>query len=383
MKIAVCGIYQTQFGELWDKSLEDLIIEASKGCLSDASIDRKKVQSVFVGNMLAGHHENQQHLSALICQSLSIKSPVTRIEAACASGGMAVRLAVQAINSGEIDNALVLGAEKMTDLDSQTISQALMSAASQEEQSAGLTFPGLYALLAQQYINEFEAHEKHLAQVAVKNHFHASLNPKAHFRFKISKEDVLNSQPVSNPLKLLDCSPITDGAAAVFLASPSYAKSHCLKNGVYITGSSQAQDSLSLSQRSDLTTLSATKKAAKKAYKQAGIKAKDANVIEVHDCFTIAEILALEDLGLFQKGEGYSHINKKEVFLGGNCPVNTSGGLKACGHPVGATGVKQIVEATSQLRGEAGSRQVVGAKLAITQNIGGTGGTAVVHVLKN
>lgn len=380
-KVTVSGIYQTQFGELWDKSLEDLITESIHGCLIDSNIDSSQIQGVFVGNMLGGANENKEHLSSLISQILHSQVPVTRVEAACASGGLAIRLAVSAIRSGEIENALVIGAEKMTDLDSQTISAGLMGAASEEERTAGLTFPGLYALLAQKYFNNFHAQEKDLALVAVKNHFHGKFNPKAQFRFPISTQQVLNSAKIADPLKLLDCSPISDGAAAVFLASESWIKKHNKKNGVFIAGSAQAQDTLSLSQRSSLSSLSATKLAAQIAYRQAGISKKDINCVEIHDCFTIAEILALEDLGLYNKGEAYGHINEKETYIGGKQPTNTSGGLKACGHPVGATGVKQIIEATLQLRGQAGDRQVEDALVAVTQNIGGTGGTAIVHVL--
>jgi len=381
MKISISGLYQTQFGELWDQSLEDLISKAANGCLKDSGITISQVQSVFIGNMLGGVNENKQHLSSLVSQLLKTQVPVTRVESACASGGMALRLAIQAINSGDIDNALVVGAEKMTDLSACDISKALMGAASAEERTADLTFPGLYALLARAYFHQFQASERDLAKVAVKNHFHATFNPKAQFRFPITADQVLSSTKVADPLKLLDCSPITDGAAAIFIATPKWLKAHHLKNSVYISGSAQAQDSLSLSHRTSLTSLSATKLAAHKAYAQAGITPKDIDLVEVHDCFTIAEILALEDLDIYPKGEAYAHINKKESYLGGKKPVNTSGGLKACGHPVAATGIKQVIEATLQLRQQAGNRQVKAPKVAVTQNIGGTGGTAIVHVL--
>jgi acetyl-CoA C-acetyltransferase len=380
-KIAVGGVYQTKFGELWDKSLSDLISEAVTGCLKDTGISAAKVESVFIGNMLGGINSSREHLGALVSQVLQTDVPVVRVEAACASGGLAVRQAVLAIASGEIETALVIGAEKMTDLDTESISAALMSAADDEEIGAGLTFPGLYALLAQAYMAAFAAKEKDFALVAVKNHFHAQFNQKAQFPFAITVEDVLSSRKVADPLKMLDCSPVSDGAAAVFLSSVAWMKKHQLKNSVYISGSAQAQDSLGLAHRSSLVSLSATEKAAQKAFFQAGITPQNISCVEVHDCFTIAEVLALEDLGLFAKGEGYAHLTKKETWLGGKQPVNTSGGLKACGHPVGATGVKQIVEATLQLRREAKGRQVENSQVAVTQNIGGTGGTAVVHVL--
>ncbi|NMC35861.1 thiolase domain-containing protein [Candidatus Beckwithbacteria bacterium] len=380
-KVAVCGAYQTQFGELWDQSLTDLMHEAAIGCLADAGATTASVEAVYIGNMLGGNGFGQKHLGAQLAQELGISAPVTRVEGACASGGMAVFQAVQAIASGAIANALVIGVEKMTDADSEQISQAIMAAADQDEYLAGLNFPGLYALIAQAYIAKFGASEADLAQVAVKNHYHGYLNQKAHFQNQISLEQVIKSSKVADPLKVLDCSPISDGAAAVFLAAPSWAKKKQLKNGVYINGSAQAQDSLSLASRQSLTSLSASKQAAKTAYAQAGITAADINCVEVHDCFTIAEIVAMEDLGLYRQGEAYGHITKQETWLGGKQPINTSGGLKACGHPLGATGVKQIVEATTQLRQVAGQRQVDEALVAVTHNVGGTGGTAVVHVL--
>lgn len=381
MKIAVLGGYQTKFGELWDRSLADLILEASLGAIKDAGIKKSQIQIAFIGNKLGGSLSNQNHLSSLLAQLLKVDIPAVRIEAACASGGMAVAQACMAIASGQYEAALVVGVEKMTDLPIEEVSSGLMSAASLEEQESGLSFVGLYALMARKYLEEFGAGEKDLALPAVKNHFHASLNGKAQFPFSITLEQVFQSPVVASPLRLLECSPVSDGAAALVLASSKFARKKS-KKSVYIMASSQASGSLALTERENLTTIASTKRAAEAAYKQAALGPQDLSLLEVHDCFSIAEIVALEDLGVYQKGEGYLAQRNGEVKLGGKRPVNLSGGLKACGHPVGATGVKQIVEIVNQLRGRGGRRQVEKPLVGLAHNVGGTGGTAVVHILQ-
>jgi acetyl-CoA C-acetyltransferase len=381
MKIAVLGGYQTKFGELWNKSLEDLIFEASIEAIKDGGLNKSEIEIAFLGNKLSSRAADQTHLGALMNEVLGIGIPAVRVEAACASGGVAMVQASLAIASGEYEVALVIGAEKMTDLSASETVAALMEAGSEEERQAGLSFVGLYALMAQKYINEYGASEKDLANVAVKNHFHASLNEKAQFPYEITLKQVLASPVVASPLKLLDCSPVTDGAAAVVLASEKFAKKRSKKN-IWITASVQTGETLSLSGRKSLTGLLATERAVRKAKDQAGVKNKEIDFLEVHDCFTIAEILALEDLGFYPKGEGYLAVRNGEVKIGGKRPVNLSGGLKACGHPVGATGVKQIVEIYNQLRGRGGKRQVENAKLGLAHNVGGTGGTVTVHVLQ-
>jgi len=380
MKVAIIGAYQTKFGELWDKSLADLIFEASVGALADSRMPAKKIQIAFFGNKLGPQTTSQNHLSALVAQLLGVSIPVIRVEAACASGGVALSQACLAIESGQYDTALVLGAEKMTDQSPAQIAQALMGAASSQEREAGLTFPGLYALMAGKYLNDFGAKETDLAGVSVKNHFHASLNSKAQFQFPVTIDQVMKSGEVASPLKLLDCSPITDGAAGLVLASPRFAQKRQKKN-IYIRASQHFTDTLSLSKRQSFTEIPSAKKAAKKAFIQAGVEPSEVSLAEVHDCFTIAEILALEDLGFYQKGEGFLAVRNGQVKLGGTRPVNLSGGLKACGHPVGATGVKQVVELYNQLLGRAGKKQTRKAKVGLAHNIGGTGGTAVVHII--
>lgn len=375
MKIEVAGVYQTKFGELWDKSVADLMAEAAAGAIRDAGIEIEDIETIYVGSMLAPLVAGQSHLGALIAEVLGVKMPVTGVEAACASGGVAVRQAALVLESGRYKIALVIGVEKMTDVSSEEIAEALMGAASSEaERKSGITFPGLYALMARAYLNKYKLEAKDLAGIAVKNHNHACLNDLAHLPFCVSEEEVVSSPVVADPLRLLDCAPISDGAAAVVLR-----RSGKNKRGkkVWLVGSGQASDTMSLAKRESLIELAATKMASKEALQEAGVSIKEVDVLEVHDCFSIAEVLAIEDLGLASKGEGLVWLKKH----GGM--INTSGGLKACGHPVGATGVKQIVEVARQLRGELGQRQVKGARLGLTHNVGGSGGTAVIHVLSN
>lgn len=376
MKINVLGVGMTKFGELWDRDVFILAQEAAKKAILDSGIEPKKIDAVFVANMLASKLDNQDHLGAVVTSQLGLSIPAVRVEGACASGGLAIHQGVQAILSGLYETVLVVGVEKMTDVSSCEITTALMGAGAEEERTAGLTFPGLYALMARSHMEQFGTTREHMAAVAVKNHFHASFNDHAHFPFEVTVEKVLSSASISFPFTLFDASPISDGAAAVILSSKS------VKKGVSITGSAVATDTIGLAERKSLTTLTATKTASEKARKQAGIELSDISVVEVHDCFTIAEIMAMEDLGFCKKGDGGAFIASGHTRLGNKMPVNTSGGLKACGHPVAATGVKQIVELTHQLRGNGGNRQVKGAKVGLAHNVGGTGATVVVHILQ-
>ena len=382
MRIKVAGIGLTKFGELWDKSLLDLALEASYEAIDDSGIDKNKIDAVFVGNMLIGKIAGQDHLGPVITSSLGINCASFRIEGACASGGLAIHLAIQGILAGTYKNVLVVGAEKMTDAPSHQITWALMGASSSRERKAGLTFPALYALMTQAHMQKYGTTRKELAEVSVKNHYHASLNKKAHYPFEISIEKVLTSTSISSPITLFDSSPITDGAGAVVLSADTDSRGLPAGRQVFITGSAVASDTIDLAQRQSLSELKATQIASKKALEQAGAGIKDIQIAEVHDCFTIAEIMAMEDLGFCSKGTGGRFIAQGATRLGGSCPVNTSGGLKACGHPVGATGVKQIIEITTQLRKTAGARQVKNANIGLTQNVGGTGATVVIHVLQ-
>lgn len=383
MKVGVLGAASSKFGELWNISPRKLVYQIVVEAVNQSNIRLKDIEAIFVGNMLSGILGNQENLGALFAEELNLNVPAFKIEGACASGGLTVHNAILSIKSGMYKKVLVVGVEKMTDHKPEEVSLALMGAGNSQERSAGITFPGLYALIARAYMNQYGLTEEELAAVAVKNHYHGSLNPKAHFRFPVTIEKVLQSSPVADPLKLLDCSPVSDGASCLVLGSEDVVKRKH-KKPVWILASSVATDTLGLAKRDSLTSLKAAYLASKKAYSEAGLKPSDIDIAEVHDCFTIAEIIALEDLGFFEKGKAGKAVRKGELTLGSSkkLVVNTSGGLKACGHPVGATGVKQIVEVVEQLRGIANSRQVEKAKIGLTHNVGGSGAVAAVHILK-
>lgn len=376
------GYYTTQFGELWDKSLFDLVEEAIAGVLKQNKLANEQIDAVFFGNMLAGVLENNLHSTSKIAEILKVNIPIFRAEAACASGGAAFNLAKTYLDSNSNKNVLVVGAEKMTDYSPEETITGLSAAASGEEQESGLTFPGLYGMMANYYLEKYHYTEENLACVSVKNHFHGSLNSKAHFRKKISVKDVLSSPYIAFPLKVLDSSPISDGASAVILTNNrDLIKKQ--KNSVSVIASELVTDTISLKERKKIDEILATKNAANMAFKKAKISRKDIKVAEVHDCFSIAEILAMEDLGFWKKGQGGKRIKELSTMYGnnGDLIVNTSGGLKAAGHPVGATGIKQIGEIFLQLTNQAEKRQVKNAKYGLAHNVGGSGGTAVVTIL--
>ncbi len=379
--VAVIGGGLSKFGEHWDKGLKELIAEAGINALGDAGVSGKDIQAVYGGTMSAGGFVKQEHIAALIADHMGLNPlPAVRVEAACASGGVAFRQAYISVASGLYDVVIVGGVEKMTDVSVEEATTILGGASDYEwEVFHGATFPGIYAMMAKRHMYDFGTTEEQLAAAAVKNHENGSKNPYAQFRNKITIEDVMKSPPVASPLKLLDCSPITDGAAAVVLASEDFVKKNQC-NPVWIAASAQASDTLSLHDRKSLTEINATKVAAKDAFAQAKIQPKDVGVAEVHDCFTIAEIMALEDLGFFKKGMGGKATEDGETALNSKISVNTSGGLKACGHPVGATGVKQVTEIMWQLRNQAKDRQASDPRFGLTHNVGGSGGTCVVHI---
>lgn len=383
--VAIIGIGCTNFGEMWERSFRDLFFEAGLNALEDAGAKGEDIDALYVGNMSAGKFIDQEHIGALIADYAglagSLHVPSTRVEAACASGGLALREGMLAVASGLHDVVIAAGVEKMTDVETGVTIDALASAADREwEGFMGATFPGLYAMIACLHMHRYGTTREQLAMVAVKNHHNATMNPKAQYKREITTEDVMSSPLVADPLRVYDCSPITDGAAAVVLAPAELARK--LNDApIYVHASAQASDTITLHDRRDITTLDATVYAAQRAYKMADISPKDIDVAEVHDCFTIAEICAIEDLGFVQKGNGGPATEEGMTALDGDIPINPSGGLKACGHPVGATGIKQAVEIVEQLRGAAGKRQVSGAEIGLTHNVGGTGGTAVVHIL--
>ncbi|MFC2093955.1 thiolase domain-containing protein [Bacteroidota bacterium] len=309
--------------------------------------------------------------------------PAGRVESACASGGLAVKTAFLEVASGMSNIVLAGGVEKMTDVDGGGATAALATAADQEyEVFNGVTFPGLYAMIARAHMDKYKTTREQLAKVTVKNHKNGFDNPYAQYQMKISVDNVVNSVMVADPLRILDCSPITDGAAALIMCDLETAKSISKKQTIKIIGIGHATDTIALHSRKDITTLSSTVKAAQQAYKMANVQPKDINVAEVHDCFTIAEIVVSEDIGFFEKGEGGKAVDKGRTEIDGDFPINPSGGLKSKGHPVGATGVAQVIEIVKQLRGEADKRQVKNAKIGLTQNMGGSGGSSIIHILK-
>lgn len=378
--IKIIGQHITQFGELWDKSLQDLLFEAMEGAIQNAGVDPGEIEAVFVGNMAGGSFEGQRHLNALASSWFATQThnkyfpPAFRIEAACASGSMAVLAAEHALLARAYKTVLVVGVEKMTDVSGGKTTEILASAAHFQSEY-GSTFPALYALLAKAHMQKFGTTREQLSSVAVKNHLHAMQNSHAQFHKNFSDDQISHSTLVADPLRILDCSPISDGAAAIVLTTKKSSKYLAR-----IIGAGHAQDSLALAGRKNLTEIKSTKIAAQKAYAMAGVNAQEINFAEVHDCFTIAEILAIEDLGFFAKGNGgaatlegktswESYESKKTSLV-----VNPSGGLKACGHPVGATGVKQLAYLANLLSKNRGRK-------ALAHNVGGSGATVGVHVM--
>jgi acetyl-CoA C-acetyltransferase len=380
--VAVIGVGMNKWGELWTKPMRDIFVEAALAAIDDAKIDH--LDSMYIGSMTPGLFLGQEHLGSMLADYLGQNPiPATRVESACASGGLAFRLAYIEVASGMSDIVLASGVEKMTDVGGDEATFALASAADQDyEGYNGATFPGLYALMARRHMHQYGTTREQLAQVAVKNHENGSLNPLAQFPFKVTVEDVINSTMIADPLRILDCSPITDGAAAAILCPLDLAKQKGVKPIIKIVGSGHATDTIALHQREDITFLNATAKAGEMAFKMAGVSPKEIDLAEVHDCFTIAEICVIEALGFVKKGEGGKAAESGLTALDGKIPINTSGGLKSKGHPVGATGLAQIYEVVKQLRGDAGKRQVKGARRGLTQNMGGTGGSTVVHILE-
>jgi acetyl-CoA C-acetyltransferase len=373
----------TEFGELWGKSLRTIWVEAAVAALADAGVDA--VDMVTIGCMSPGLFVGQEHLASMLADELGMVGvPASRVESACASGGLALRTGFAEVASGLCDTVLVTGVEKMTDVDGADATYALGTAADQEwEGFHGITFPGLYAMMAQVHMLKHGTTSEQLAAVAVKNHANGLLNPHAQFHLKVSVEDVLASTMVADPLHLLDCSPVTDGAAALVLTTVERARELVGdKPVIRISGSGLATDTIALADREDLARLDAVRLAAERAFAMAGRTPAEVHLAEVHDCFTIAEIMTTEAVGLFDPGYGGSAVANGLTSLQGKIPVNPSGGLKSKGHPVGATGVAQVVEIVTQLRGAAGQRQVEGATVGLAQNMGGSGGSAVVHILE-
>jgi len=377
--VAIIGVSQTKFGELWEVSFRDLITEAGMKAVADADIEGADLEAMYVGNMTAGLFIQQEHIASLIADHSGLTPiPCTRVEAACASGGLALRNGIMAVASGYHDVVISAGVEKMTDVVDPT--PAIATASDQEwEAQQGVTFPSLYAMIARRHMHQYGTTREQLAMFSVNNHKNGALNPLAQYPFEINVDKVLNSTMVADPLRLLDCSPVTDGAAAVILCPAEDARKYT-DTPVYVKASAQASGTIALHDRRDITTIDSTVHASRTAYDMAGVGPKDIDAVEVHDCFSINGILAIEDLGFVEKGQGGNAVEDGLIAIDGDLPVNPSGGLKARGHPLGATGIAQAAEMVWQLRGDAGKRQVNGIEIGMTHNIGGTGGTAAVHI---
>jgi acetyl-CoA C-acetyltransferase len=407
--VALVGAGMSKFGAFPDKTTRDLFVEAFQAMSDsvDKGFDPESIETIYIGNFSSDLFEGQGHTAPIMADAVGlIPRPATRVEDACASSGVALRLGVIAVASGMYDVVLVGGIEKMTNLPTSEVTDTLAAAGDMlYEIPAGFTFPGFYAAMATAYMDRYGMTPEHLMRVAIKNHENGALNAKAQFGISIPdwmqkriERAVKRGRPIQTwkdewdylhddranpmiawPLRLFDCSPITDGAACVLLVAEEHAKSFT-DDPISIIGAGQASD-YALHDRADLTTIQSAAIAGQAAYAMAGVKPDDIRIAEVHDCFTIAEIIATEDLGFFERGKGYKKVEDGVTARDGDMPINTSGGLKAKGHPVGASGVGQTVEVWKQMRGEAGERQVAGdVPLALTHNVGATGSTCVVHI---
>ena len=381
-KVAVVGIGHSKFGRRTDVNIAELAFESVKQAVDDAGVDKNDIKNVVVGS-LGGWYE--EALPAVVVNEYAgLESVGTmRVEAACASGSAAVKAAYNSILSGEGDVAMAVGVEKMTEVDNSTSIELIGRAGSYmwEFENYGMTFPAYYALYAVSHMNKFGTTEEDMSRVAVKAHHYGAMNPLAQFQKEITLEKALASQVVSWPLKLYDACPLTDGSAAVILASEEVAKK-LTDTPVWIRGVGYSSDSANLSRRGDYVGLRASVEAAKRAYAMSRVTPGVVDVATCHDCFTIAELMAYEDLGFCKKGEGAKMIREGQTEIGGRIPVNLDGGLKAKGHPIGATGVSMTVEITRQLRNEAGRHQApIRNGIGLVHNVGGTGHYAFVTIL--
>ncbi|GFN41846.1 MAG: thiolase domain-containing protein [Thaumarchaeota archaeon] len=381
-KVCVLGAGSTKYGRL-DDSISDITIQASVDAIESAGIEPKEIKAGYISNVF-GVADKQVHLGPVVMSNLGISErPSLSIESACGSGSVSFREAFVNVYAGFYDAVLVTGVEKVTHTGTDwTTTYFSYCSDFFYEGGAGASFPGLFASMARAYLTEFKATEEDFAQVAVKNHENGLLNPKAHLRKKITVDDVMKSAVVASPLKLYDCCPFSDGASSVIICSEKFAKEHS-KDYIQVIGSGRGGSPAALQGREHLTTIPSTKIASEAAYKMAGITPKDIDFAEVHDCFTIAEILDTEDLGFFEKGQGVQAVREGQTKRNGQIPINPSGGLKSKGHPIGATGVGQIVEVFDQLTGKAGERTIKDAKIGLTQNFGATGASCAVHIFQS
>ena len=380
--VAVVAAGKTPFGIFPELDIRALAVQAGEKCLANARVPRQKIESFYLGNFAGPAFVGQNHLAPYVSMALGIQGvPATRVEAACASSGSAFFHAWAEVAAGVYDVVMVVGVEKMTSQPTARVTEILASAGDLTgEIRAGSTFASLFAMIARRHMFEFGTKKEHLSAVAVKNHAAGALNPDAQMRKTITLEQALAGKPIADPLNLYDCSLISDGAAAIILA-PLELASEFTDKPVRVRGIAQASDYVALDQKPDITTFPAVRRAGEKAYQMAGVGPQDIEFAELHDCFTIAEIIATEDLGFVSRGCGGPYAMEGHTALKGERPINASGGLKSKGHPVGATGVGQICDLVQQIRCEAGPRQVARHSLGLAENLGGSGATCVVSIL--
>ena len=369
MKIPLLGTGSTAFGELWSYSIPDLISEAQHAALQSAHLTADAIDLIIVANMGAELWSGQGHLGALAAETIKSSAPAFRIEAACASGGVALATGIMAIQSGMAKTVMITGVEKMTDHPAGIVNAGLMTACRNDvEYMAGASFASLFALVTRHYFDTYHIGRKELAAVSVKNHAAGYHNPKAHLRKKITIDEVLSAPMIADPLSILDCSPVSDGAASIIIGSPEHHQSP-----ISIIGSGQGIDTMSITTRPTLTSFLATQKAAAQAFGMTSLTPQDIAVAEIHDAFSMAELIALEDLGFCQPGTAYQHVGTT------NALINQSGGLKAKGHPIGATGIGQVIEIAHQLQ-ICKQQKPNTPHYGLTHNMGGIGTTVAVHL---
>lgn len=381
MKIGVIGIGHGVFGRRNDATVQELAFEPFKEAMEDAGITQNEIDAAVIGS--SPEYHKQRSLPGVVAEYIGMNpKPAFLTEAACASSSAALYSAYGFIKGGMFDIVAVIGVQKMMELSTPEI-LALMGRVGdvQWESNFGTTFPGYYAMYARRHMHEFGTTEEQMAMVALKNHFYGAKNPKARFQKEVTMEKIMSSAMVASPLKMFDCCANADGAACIIVANEENAKK-ISDTPVWLEGVGSATAPFSVLNRPSISTIPSAVEAAKNAYKMADIEPKDIQVADVHDCFTIAEIMAYEDLGFCKRGEGGKFIEEKQTYIGGKIPVNVDGGLKSKGHPVGATGTSMAYEAVKQLRGEAGERQVSGAEVALTHNVGGIGQYCFVNIYK-
>ena len=383
--VAVIGIGKTAFGAFPDRDIRSLAAEAIRNSLADAGVEGRSIDAFYLGNFAGPSFVGQNHLAPYVGLAAGLRRgvPCTRIEDACASSGSAFFHGVQSVAAGQNDFVLVAGVEKMTSQPTPRVAEILAGAGDMSgEGAAGATFPALFAMIARRHMYQYGTTREQLAAVAVKNHANGALNPLAHMRKVITIEQALAGKPIADPLTVFDCSLVSDGAAAVVLAPLDRAREFNSRFA-RVLAVAQTSDHVALDEKEDITTFDSVRTAGEMAYRTAGLGPSDIDVAELHDCFTIAEIVASEDLGFVPKGDGGPFAAAGCTAMGGTIPINTSGGLKSKGHPVGATGVGQICDIVMQLRGDAGPRQVARNRVGLAQNLGGSGATCVVTILGN